>query len=371
MINPHRLSTQLLRHLYRHSTRAFAVHCVHTTLFAVYLWFELTLPIWGAWLAFALIGGFWHWYRSSRALRLIAEDSIKGDSIMPDVIAAGVAGLSFGITALLFPLLSLHTRLFIFVMLGAVAAAAMPRLSTLPSVYAAFLFGIMTPLISILIVMNSEPSLITIPAVLIMGCSLFYSAHQLHSDLLDGLLSRFGLENEAGEDKLTHLANRRRFDIVLEQEWLHALRSGTPLSLIMLDVDFFKKFNDRYGHQDGDDCLEQVAGALAQSAKRAIDLVARYGGEEFVVLLSQTTRDDAYTMAERMRQAVERLNIPHQDSTLNHVTISLGGFTTFAREDMKAEDLVKIADKALYRAKATGRNRVVWYDPNLDETNEE
>lgn len=367
MIDPHRLSTQLIRHLYRHSTRDLAVHCLHTSLIAAYLWFELPLSIWGAWFAIALLGGFWHWYRSIRALSHIPDDSIKGDTIIPDIVAAGIAGLSLGAAALLFPLLSIHTRLFVFMMLGAVAAAALPRLSTLPSVYAAFLLGIMLPLISILVVMDNEPNLSSIPAVLILGGSLFYSAYRLHSDLMDGLLSRFGLENEAGQDKLTGLANRRRFDFVLQQEWAHALRYGTPISLIIMDIDFFKKFNDHYGHQEGDDCLEQVAGALAESVKRAIDLVARYGGEEFVVLLSKTARDDAYAIGERMRQAVEDLEIAHEQSTLGHVTISLGGFTTFAREDMKAEDLVKLADKALYRSKESGRNRVTWYDPKLDD----
>lgn len=285
---------------------------------------------------------------------------------MPDVIAAGTAGFSFGITSLLFPLLSLSSRLLIFVMLGAVAASALPRLSTLPQVYAAFLFGIMTPLISILIASDGEPGLSAIPIVFVMGISLFYSARQLHYDLLNGLLSRFGLENAAGEDKLTHLANRRRFDIALEQEWTRALRSGTPISLIMIDVDFFKKFNDRYGHQEGDLCLEQVAEALSQSAKRAIDLVARYGGEEFVVLLIQTTRDDAYTLCETMRQSVEKLNIPHHDSSFGRVTISMGGVTMYASTDLKAVELVRTADLALYRAKASGRNRVAWYDPKID-----
>lgn len=290
---------------------------------------------------------------------------------MPDIIAAGAAGLGFGLTALLFPYLTLTTRLFVILMFGAVAAAALTRLSALPVVYAAFLFGIMAPLVSVLIVVDGEPGLDAIPAVLLMGVSLIYSSRRLHADLLDGLLSRFGLENAAGEDKLTHLANRRRFDIVLEQEWARARRSGLPISLIMVDVDFFKKFNDRYGHQEGDQCLAQVALALSQSVKRATDLVARYGGEEFVVLLSQTTRDDAYSLCERIRHAVESLNIPHQDSTLGLVTISLGGVTQYAREDVRAAELVRTADKALYRAKGTGRNKVVWYEPSLDGEGEQ
>ncbi len=371
MVNPHQLFAHLLRQLYRRAAPAFAVHCIHVALLAVYLWRELPLTLFLTWLGIAMIGGIWHWIASRRASRYIAENTLKRGSIMPDVLAAGAAGLGFGLTALLFPYLSLTTRLFVILMQGAIATSGLTRLSALPLVYAAFLSGIVVPLVSVLIVVDGEPGWNAIPAVLLTAISLLYSAQLLHADLLDNLLSRFGLENAAGEDKLTHLANRRRFDITLEQEWSRARRSGTPISLIMVDVDLFKKFNDRYGHQEGDQCLEQVARALSQSARRSIDLVARYGGEEFVILLSQTTRDDAYALCERTRMAVENLDIPHQDSALGRVTISMGGVTLYAGEDMKAVELVRTADKALYRAKATGRNKVAWYDPSLDEEGEQ
>jgi diguanylate cyclase (GGDEF)-like protein len=365
--DPVQLFAQLHRHIYRRITAAFVIHCVHTALLAVYLWHELPLPIFFAWLFTAMIGGIWHWFEGRRALRYIGEDTLKGGSIISDIIAAGAAGLGFGLTALLFPYLSPTTRLVVSLMLGVIAVGALPRLSALLPVYAAFLFGLLAPLVSVLIVVESELSWSAIPAILLMGASLFYSARQLHKDLLDSLLSRFSLENAAGEDKLTHLANRRHFDIGLEQEWSHARRSKQPISLIMVDVDFFKKFNDRYGHQEGDHCLTQVAQAISLSARRATDLVARYGGEEFVIVLNQTTRDDAYAICELMRGAVESLSIPHPDSTLGHVTISMGGVTLYARENLKAVELVRTADKALYRAKATGRNKVEWYDPSLDE----
>ena len=372
MINPHQLYSQLLRQLYRRPAMAFAVHCAHVALLAIFLWRELPLTIFFIWLGIAQAGGLWQWFAGHRALKHLVEDSLKGGSITPYVIAAGAGGLGIGITALLFPYLSLTTRLFVILMLGAVAAGGLARLSALPFVYAAFLSGVVTPLVPVLILVDGEPGWSAIPVVLLVAASLLYSARQLHTDLLDGLLSRFGLENAAGEDKLTHLANRRRFDIVLEQEWRRARNhSGVPISLIMVDVDFFKKFNDRYGHQEGDYCLAQVALTLSKSARRSIDLVARYGGEEFVILLIQTTRDDAYELCERMRSSVENLNIPHQDSPLGRVTISLGGITLYARENLNAVELVRTADKALYRAKATGRNKVVWYDPSLDENTEQ
>ncbi|WP_031431253.1 GGDEF domain-containing protein [Methylomicrobium agile] len=367
MMDPVQLFTQLHRHLYRRTTTVFVIHCLYTVLLAAYLWLETPRSIFLTWFIIAMFGGIWHWFAGRLTLRYIGKDTLKGGSLTSDIIAAGAAGLGFGFTPLLFPYLSLTTKLAVILMLGVIAAEALPRLSALLPVYAAFLLGLLVPLVSVLALADQELGRNAIPPILLMGISLFYSAHLLHKDLLESLLSRFGLENAAEEDELTHLANRRRFDIGLEQEWFHARRSEQPISLIMVDVDFFKKFNDRYGHQEGDRCLAQVARALSRSVRRATDLVARYGGEEFVIVLSHTTRDDAYALCELMRGAVEKLGIPHLDSTLGRVTISMGGVTLYARENLKAVELVRTADKALYRAKATGRNKVVWYDPVLDE----
>jgi hypothetical protein len=127
----------MLRQIYRHAAAALALHCAHVALLAVFLWRELTLSIFFAWLSIALSSGVWHWFTGRRSLRTIAE----GGSMLPDVIAAGIAGLGFGLTALLFPYLSLTTRLLVILMLGAIAVGALPRLSALPTVYLAFLCG--------------------------------------------------------------------------------------------------------------------------------------------------------------------------------------------------------------------------------------
>ena len=194
---------------------------------------------------------------------------------------------------------------------------------------------------------------------------LYYSAVQRRRDLIDDLIARFGLENDAGEDKLTNIANRRRFDLTLEQVWGQARRSGVPISLIMIDIDYFKKFNDRYGHQAGDKCLITVAKVLANSAKRATDLVARYGGEEFVILLNQTTRNDAYQLAEEIRQQVESLRIENLDADLGIVTLSMGGVTVYANDSQESINPLKLADIALYRSKEQGRNQVSWYQADV------
>ncbi|TDR76484.1 GGDEF domain-containing protein [Paludibacterium purpuratum] len=157
-------------------------------------------------------------------------------------------------------------------------------------------------------------------------------------------------------DALTGVGNRRRFDEILAQEWLRHLRSGKPLSLILIDVDWFKKYNDRYGHFFGDECLRTVANALADTVRRAPDCVCRFGGEEFAVLLPISDADAAFEVGERLRVAVEALAIRHEDSPFGQVTISIGLATTDA-EIGTAEQLYGSADKALYQAKASGRNQ--------------
>jgi len=160
-------------------------------------------------------------------------------------------------------------------------------------------------------------------------------------------------------DPLTGLNNRGSFDAIIVQQWISALREGKPLSLIFMDVDFFKKYNDNYGHQAGDECLKLVAKAARGCVRRADDLCARYGGEEFVVLLPHVNIEEAVALAERIRAAVSSLNIRHEDSTVApHVTVSLGVAGTVPAPDGGYTRLIEAADRALYRAKTGGRNRV-------------
>jgi diguanylate cyclase (GGDEF)-like protein/PAS domain S-box-containing protein len=161
-------------------------------------------------------------------------------------------------------------------------------------------------------------------------------------------------------DGLTGLANRRHFDEFYQQEWKRALREETPLSLILCDIDFFKNYNDTYGHQAGDDCLRAVAGVLQSGLRRPGDLAARYGGEEFIVVLPGTLQEGALAVAESLRRDVEALAIPHSASAAAPVvTICLGVSTTVPGPGESPADLLAAADKALYRAKDEGRNRVV------------
>jgi len=159
-------------------------------------------------------------------------------------------------------------------------------------------------------------------------------------------------------DGLTGIANRRRFDEALENEWRRGQRSSEPLSVLLGDIDFFKAYNDRYGHLAGDECLRRVARAIEAHVRRPADLVARWGGEEFAVLLPETAYDGAYRVAEKIRTAVQSLALPHLASEVaTVVTLSLGVGTLIPDPDLPYTDLVQLADDGLYIAKRAGRNR--------------
>ncbi len=160
-------------------------------------------------------------------------------------------------------------------------------------------------------------------------------------------------------DGLTGIANRRKFDAVWNAEWKRAARQGLPLAVAMIDVDHFKAYNDHYGHQAGDDCLRQIAQALAATVRRASDLVARYGGEEFVVVLPGMTAPDALKVARKLAAAVAACQIPHAcNSAAAVVTVSIGLAWGIPEPDAPPNDLVAEADTRLYQAKHAGRNRM-------------
>ena len=168
------------------------------------------------------------------------------------------------------------------------------------------------------------------------------------------------LEALSFEDGLTGASNRRMFDKHLGVEWDIASRTGQPLSLVLLDLDHFKQFNDRYGHLQGDDCLVQVASALKQVGHRPRDIVARYGGEEFVLLLPQTDEAGAARIAQQCQDAIASLAIDHVGSTTSALlTASLGTGTQRPAPGSEAKDMVEAVDKLLYQAKKFGRNRIV------------
>ena len=191
---------------------------------------------------------------------------------------------------------------------------------------------------------------------------LYYNLAVTKSDLESANLELYRLANSDG---LTQVANRRRFNEYLDQKWEQLGQEEAEISLILCDIDFFKKYNDTYGHQAGDGCLQQVAKAIVEavnySAREVLEetLVARYGGEEFVIVLPHTKSESAIYIAEQIRVWVKNLAVEHLQSEVGCVTLSLGVASTFPRSPIAQKDLISAADRALYQAKDQGRDRVI------------
>ena len=239
----------------------------------------------------------------------------------------------------------------------------------------------------LLTTLQAEPSLTDVPVIFItshseagfevsaldMGAADFITKPLRSSRVLARVRTQLRVKHMADElrrsattDALTGVSNRRQFDVSLEREWSRARRSGEPMSLLMIDVDHFKLYNDLYGHPKGDICLRGVTQALLSTCKRPADLVARYGGEEFAILLPQTPRQGAQHMAQHVLDAVAAFGIFHADSqTTHHVSVSVGigcfddasACSATEADALCANDLVEAADKALYSAKHAGRAR--------------
>lgn len=167
------------------------------------------------------------------------------------------------------------------------------------------------------------------------------------------------LEALSFKDGLTGIANRRMFDSILDTEWMHARRNSQPLSLILIDIDYFKQYNDHYGHIQGDDCLKRVGQALNSAATRARDLLARFGGEEFALILPETDAAAAKVVAERCRSLIFKEQIPHPTSPVGQIlTVSLGVGTLIPGHQDQPLAFIEAVDRQLYQAKQAGRNRV-------------
>jgi len=187
--------------------------------------------------------------------------------------------------------------------------------------------------------------------------SAFFALRQLKKQLES---SNKKLQELSTKDGLTGISNRRHFDETLNDDLNDAAQNNSAVSLILIDIDYFKGFNDAYGHQLGDDCLKEVASLLAKSCLNPQDMAARYGGEEFVALLSGTTEEEALKVANRFRKMLSTAAIKHEGSDVSeHVTVSMGIATHDITTPHNAKELIEAADKALYKAKDTGRNKEV------------
>ncbi|MFD2111710.1 diguanylate cyclase [Thiorhodococcus fuscus] len=287
------------------------------------------------------------------------------------ILGSLASGLTWGSAGIiLFHPDSFPHQIFLTFTLGGMVAGAVPVLSSLPPSFHSFLIPTLSPITLQMLIQDDRIHTTMGVMLIIFALAMTASSARVHRlaretaelrlKLSQAIEEQLTLNSMAHLDPLTGLGNRRLFDESLNDEWKRALRTGNRFSLIMADIDYFKRYNDRLGHLAGDACLTSVAEAMASVAKRPGDRVARIGGEEFAFLLPNTPSEDALGIAEQVRHRIEALRIKHPNSPIaNHVTISLGVAELIPNPGRVPSDLIEAADTALYAAKRQGRNCVV------------
>jgi len=275
----------------------------------------------------------------------------------------GLAGLVF------FPT-DLPHQIVLVLILFSVLLASIPTLAASRIAYYFQVLVTLLPTTVLLFLSQDQGHGIMSGAIVVMAITLILISNYIYQLLFELQETQLKLQDLADTDQLTQIANRRHFDRKFKTEWRRAMREKTPISLLLIDVDFFKKYNDTYGHQAGDNCLKQIADTLASITHRPADLASRYGGEEFSILLPVTKQADAVMLAERLRRKIEGLQIEHSRTDIGVVTVSIGvsccepawDFTgNTPDEEQKVifpAMLLTAADNALYVSKERGRNQV-------------
>ena len=366
--------------LYQHAPRAIPFQIIGASIVVVALRAEISanwLSLWWLILTGLTVYRIWYVHRSKR----LVDDQQTTVSLQIHFLGVVATGLTWGAGYLFFISQSSieHQAMLIMVLAGITAGGLVASYGVkhhffgflFPALGAPTLYGLydgerIQIWISVLI--------IVFVIALIIGFLRYARAiHELidtrlENSLLVESLSASNRELEqsneqllelSSTDGLTQVANRRHFDNQLQREWGRAQRSGNWLSYLMVDIDFFKPYNDHYGHLKGDDCLKEVAQALQGVLRRPGDFVGRYGGEEFAILSPDTPPEGAMILAQKVRAVIEELNIPHRGSPVSgHVSVSVGVTSTKPSATGSVNDLIHTADRGLYEAKHHGRNRV-------------
>jgi len=291
------------------------------------------------------------------------------------VLGTFLSGVAWGSLAFLFDASwPAPYQVMLFVIYTGITAGAF---NTNAPYFVAFPAFYLPPVLCLLYVMSQQTNkgFAELTGLFVIYIVLMYiSAIKFHDRLAYSLKMRF--ENEhlakklsetnrllaqlAEKDELTNLQNRRSMDKYLSSEWNRHLRSQQPLSLLFIDIDYFKQFNDTYGHEGGDQCLIEVSEILQNNVKRSVDMAARFGGEEFAVILPETDEREALIMAENIRNDLAAHRIPHESSSVSqYLTVSIGVATMVPQSENEAGLLRTLADESLYKAKKEGRNRIV------------
>lgn len=286
-----------------------------------------------------------------------------------------LAGASWGALALFFdPLWPAVYQVFVFIVfVGIISAAFISNIAVFIT-FPAFMLPVVACLLFALFQQADEGYLKIALLVIIFAIFMYEAGLRYHSQFVDFLKMRLTNENltnqllttnlklkqMADTDGLTQIANRRTLNKMLIAEWNRHFRNQKELAYIFIDLDYFKHYNDNYGHDAGDECLITIAEILSTSVKRSSDIVARYGGEEFGIILPETDKDNALAIAEKIRNLIFNKKIPHKGSLISeYVTASMGIASVIPNEQNNEKSLCNSADKALYQAKNNGRNQCI------------
>lgn len=291
------------------------------------------------------------------------------------IYMAALTGIAWGAGSLLIgPMLGDVDRVFILLILIGISGGAIPMLGIHKQTLFVFVVPTIIPYMIWVAFSLPDKSEVMLMILLLYMISIISAISRMDENMTENLRMKYGLEqrteklqdaNEKLEhltlvDSLTQLYNRRFFEQQMEKEWKKCHRESKRLAMLVIDIDYFKKYNDTYGHAQGDECLKKVAGVLVEALHRPGDIIARVGGEEFVALLPGIDQEGAVKVAEAMQEKMHEAKIPHRTSPIeDHVTVSIGLAVTYPVESATALGLFKAADKALYRGKFMGRNHIV------------
>ena len=369
-----------VEHGYGQLPISLVVNLVNGFILAAVLWDVTILPKLIVW-SMALITVTGARYYTLRAFRATSRGAQFPYATWRRYFALGAcaAGMVWGLAAvLLFHPESFAHQVFLAFLLGGMVAGALPLLSSLDHAYSCFAIPIIVPIGLQMLLAGDRIHLIMALMIVIFAAAMFASSihvgrlfnasEQLRQKLASSLEVSRELEQMLRLDALTEIANRRLFEEELELEWRRAKREGGVLSVITADVDYFKEYNDQYGHPAGDECLVKLAKAMHGALSRPGDLVARIGGEEFAFLLPRTSLSGGRAVAELVQERILELNLPHEASAVvGQVTLSMGIASSDHASVASPAELLRASDMALYDAKRRGRNRIAAFggEPRL------
>ena len=371
----HEVKAEQIRLLYHHGI-SIQVLGVFTAMIAAVMFREVAdttmIAVWFVGMIVVTTGRLYLNYRFSQIPAEQTEIAIWGNYYIAGTFISGTA---WGTLALFFePSWPVPHQIILFVIFTGIIASAYNANSSLFMAFPAFYLP--PVLLLMLVMLRGGEAFFELETLFVLYIIMMaFSSKKYHQRLAHSLrlqivnrslaqdleISNRRLKQLAEIDDLTQLYNRRSMDRCLKDEWERHVRSAKSLSLLFIDIDFFKQYNDAYGHHEGDQCLICVATVLQNYAQRATDMAVRFGGEEFAIILPETDQANAINLAENIRQAIEDLNIFHSGSKIaNVLTVSIGIATTVPTQSAQLESFKIEADKALYKAKAQGRNRIAY-----------